>query len=40
MLNEMATIILLTVRLIKKTLLKWVNIFQNQNLQEEEWKLN
>ena len=33
-----ATIILLTVGLIKKTLYKWVNIFQNRNLQEEEWK--
>ena len=32
MLNGKATIVLLTVGLIKMTLYKWVNIFQNQNL--------
>ena len=32
MLNGKATIVILTVWLIKKTLCKWVNIFQNQNL--------
>ena len=32
MLNGKATIVLLTVGLIKVTLYKWVNIFQNQNL--------
>ena len=32
MLNGKATIVLLTVGLIKKKQYKWVNIFQNQNL--------
>ena len=31
MLNGKATIVYLTVRLIKKTKCKWVNILQNQN---------
>ena len=36
MLNEKAMIVLLTIGFIKKTKYKWVIIFQNQNLQEEE----
>ena len=40
MLNGKATIVLLIVGLIKKTDYKSVNIFQNQNLYEEERKLN
>ena len=39
MLNGKAMIALLTVGLIKKTYYKWVNVFQNRNLQDEEWKL-
>ena len=35
-----AITILLTVGLIKKTQYKWMNIFQNWNPLEEEWKLN
>ena len=30
----------LTVGLMRKILYKWVNIFQNKNPQEEEWKSN
>ena len=40
MLNGKAMITLLTVVLIKKTQYKWVNIFQNQNILKEKWKLN
>ena len=40
MLNEKAGIGLLIVGLIKKTNYKWVNIFQNQNRQDEEWKFD
>ena len=40
MVNEKATIILLTVGLIGKTWYKWLYIFQNQILQEKQWKLN
>ena len=42
MLNGKATIIILTAGLIKRTDInwyKWVNVFQNENLQEKEWKL-
>ena len=39
-LNRKSTIVLLTVGLIRKTLYKLVNIFQNQKLLEEEQKLN
>ena len=38
--NRKTTIVPLTVGWIKKTKYKWVNILQNRNLQEEEWKLN
>ena len=34
MLNEKAMATFLIVRLIKKTLYKWVNIFENQNIYE------
>ena len=40
MLNEKVGIGLLIVGLIKKTKYKWVNIFQNQNRQDEEWKFD
>ena len=40
MINGKTTIGLLIVGLIKKTQYKWVNIFYNWNLQEEEWKFN
>ena len=40
MLNEKAGIGLSIVGLIKKTKYKWVNIFQNQNRQDEEWKFD
>ena len=38
--NGKAMIIRLTVGLIKKRQYKWVNILGNENLLEEEWKLN
>ena len=43
MLNGKATIVYLTVRLIKKTKRKWVNILQNQNPEGKvkvEWDLS
>ena len=36
--NGKATIVLLTVALITNTEYKWVNIFQNENFQKQEWK--
>ena len=39
MLNGKTMIIILTSGLTKKQY-KYVNIFQNRNLQEEEWNLN
>ena len=40
LLNRKATIVLLTVGLIKKTKYKRVNISQNRNIQKEEWNMN
>ena len=40
MFNGKTMIIHLIVGLIKKTWFKQVNLFQNQNIFEEEWKLN
>ena len=40
MLNGKTTQVLFTAGLIDKSYYKWVNIFQNWDLQEKEWKLN
>ena len=40
MLTGNATIVILTFGLTKKKKHEWVNMFQNQNLLEEEWNLN
>ena len=39
-LNGMAILVLLTVGVTKMIYDKWANIFQDQNLQEEQWKVN
>ena len=40
MLIGKAMIVILTFGLAKKKKYEWVNMFQNQNLLEEEWNLN
>ena len=40
MLSGKATIVLLIIRLIKKAWFKWLNIFQNRNLLDRNWKLD